>query len=128
MFVLSNVNHNWQLDEFVFNSEKNSLKISGNCNHFSSVLSVSQEKVNLLKTLSLESLDIRGVDWFQTKSLKGMNLKELDIRGLHLNSPDTQVIGPDVTETIYLTKKNIHPELLKKIESLIKVRDSKQEF
>jgi serine/threonine-protein kinase len=29
-YVLSNVNHNWQLDEFVFNSEKNSLKISGN--------------------------------------------------------------------------------------------------
>jgi hypothetical protein len=84
--------------------------------------------VNLLKTLSLESLDIRGVDWFQTKSLKGMNLKELDIRGLHLNSPDTQVIGPDVTETIYLTKKNIHPELLKKMESLIKVRESKPGF
>ena len=48
-----------------------------------------------------------------TKSLRGLNLRTLDIRGLHLNSPDNQVIGSDVTETVYLTKKNIHPQLLR---------------
>ncbi|MCH2204359.1 MAG: serine/threonine protein kinase [Lentisphaerales bacterium] len=127
-YVLANVNHNWQMDEFTFNPENNSLKIAGNCPNFSSILSVSQENVNILKTLNVETLDIRGVNWFQTKSLKGLELKELDIRGLHLNSPDNQVIGPDVTETIYLTKKNIHPELLMKIESLITVREKKSGF
>lgn len=82
----------------------------------------------MLKTLGLESLDIRDVEWFQTKSLKGLNLRTLDIRGLHLNSPDNQVIGSDVTETVYLTKKNIHPQLLRKIESLITVKETKSEF
>jgi hypothetical protein len=116
------------MEEFDYNPELNFLKISGDCYNFSSVLSVSQDKVNLLKTLSLESLDIRGLKGFQTKSLKGLRLKELDIRGLSLNSPDNQVIGRDVTETIYLTRKNIHPELLNKIESLITVKESKAGF
>ena len=122
-YVLKNLNPNWALDEFEYNAEANSLKLAGKCNNFSSKLSVSQQRVNVLKTLGLESLDIRGVDWFQTRDLKGLELKLLDIRGLDLNSPDNQVIGPEVTAMIVLTKKNIHPELLKKIESLITVRE-----
>jgi len=122
-YVLKNVNPQWGLDLFEYNAEANSLKIAGKCNNFSSKLSVSQERVNLLKTLGLESLDIRGVDWFQTNDLKGLKLKILDIRGLDLNSPDNQVIGPEVTEMVMLTKKKIHPELLKKIESLITVKE-----
>jgi serine/threonine protein kinase len=121
-YALRSLNFKWAMDEYIYNAENNSLKVSGRCNHYSYTLTIPKKKVNLLRTLGLEKLDIRGVNGFSTSSLKGLKLKELDIRGLSLNSPDKQVIGPDVTEVIRLTPKKIQPDLLQKIKGLIKVK------
>ena len=89
--VLAIHNSKWKDKTFLFNAKTQSLKISGK--HLSKLIGQGRLKkaykissIQLLQTLNLKTLDLRGSEIYRLNQLAGLKITHLDIRDTLINN------------------------------------------
>ncbi len=88
--LLKIYNPQWENDSLKYNQLAKKLSISGEGFFKLKIdtmgLGLEQQKINLVQTLPVESLDLRGSELFDLSELSGLKIKKLDIRDTLVNS------------------------------------------